>query len=92
MHIHFERTGGFAGMTLTADIATDTLSRDDQSRLQQLVEDADFFALPAELRDTGAAVDQFVYRITIEVAGRRHTVETEATKSHASGTPLLTDN
>ena len=76
MHIHFERTGGFAGLTLTADIATDTLSRDDQSRLQQLVEDADFFALPAELRDVGTAVDQFVYRVTIEVAGQRHTVET----------------
>jgi len=89
MHIHFERTGGFAGMTLTADIATDTLSRDDQSRLQQLVEDADFFALPAELRDTGAAVDQFVYRITIEVAGRRHTVETAESAAAPELQPLL---
>jgi hypothetical protein len=76
MRIHFERTGGFAGLQLTVDIATDTLSQEDQRRLQQLVEEADFFALPAELRDTSAARDEFIYKVTVEVADRRHTVET----------------
>ncbi len=89
MHIHFERTGGFAGLTLTADIAADTLSQDEQSRLQQLVEDADFFALPAELHDAGTASDQFVYRVTIEVAGRCHTVETAESAAAPELQPLL---
>jgi len=88
MRIHFERTGGFAGLQLAVDITTDTLSQDDQRRLQQLVEEADFFTLPAELRDTSLARDEFVYEVTVEVAGRRHTV---ATTESAAGSmqPLL---
>ncbi|UCG85756.1 MAG: hypothetical protein JSW71_17830 [Gemmatimonadota bacterium] len=89
MRIHFERTGGFAGLRLTVDIETDTLSQEDQRRLQQLVEEADFFTLPAELRDTSTAKDQFVYRVTVEKAGMRHTVETTESAAGPLLQPLL---
>lgn len=89
MHIQFERAGGFAGMRLTVDLQTDTLPQEDQLRLRQLVDEADFFALPAELRDTGTAPDEFTYKLTIETSDRRHTVETTESAAGPKLRPLL---
>jgi hypothetical protein len=76
MRIHFERSGGFAGLQLAVTIESDTLSQEDVQQLRRLVDEAEFFALPSELRESTPGADQFVYRVTVESAGRRHTVET----------------
>jgi hypothetical protein len=75
MRIHFERTGGFAGLVLATTVESDTLSQQDEQRLRQLIDEAGFFDLPAVLHDTGAAADQFGYKVSVEIAGRSHTVE-----------------
>jgi len=74
MLIHFERSGGFSGISLAVDIDADTLSPDEASQLRELVASAGFFDLPAETLDSMPGVDQFSYNVTIESGGQRHTV------------------
>ena len=75
MRINFERSGGFAGITLAATIDTATLPADQTSALQRLIDDAHFFNLPAKIPAPPQAADQFQYHVTIEAAGKRHTVD-----------------
>ena len=82
MKIRLERTGGFAGMSTTIEIDTGSLSEEERAHVTRLVEDADFFALQADmLRSDPASADRFQYRITIESTDSTHTVE--ATESAA---------
>ncbi|MDH3291009.1 MAG: hypothetical protein OEO20_07445 [Gemmatimonadota bacterium] len=89
MRIHFERSGGFAGLQLAVTIESDTLSQEDLQQLRWLVDEADFFALPSELREQTPRADQFVYKVTVESAGRRHTVETTDEAAPPTLQPLL---
>ena len=84
MHIHFERTGGFAGMRMTTTVNTESLSSKDASDLRKMVNTAGFFDLPAVIRTMAQGADRFHYKLTVEVEGQRHTVETsEAAASEA---------
>lgn len=58
-HIQFERSGGFAGMRLTAAIDSDTLSPDDAAALRDLIHAASFFDLPAKSRKSPSGADRF---------------------------------
>lgn len=73
MQISFERSGGFAGMTVSLSVDTASLSTDAAAQLSSLVAAADFFQLPAEL-PTPAQPDRFQYRVTIEAEGQKQTV------------------
>jgi hypothetical protein len=73
MQILFERSGGFAGMTVTLTVDTASLSADVAAQLRNLVAAADFFHLPAELL-TPAQPDRFQYRVAIEENGQNHIV------------------
>ncbi len=72
MHILFERSGGFAGMTVTLTVDTATLSTDAAAQLRNWVAAADFFRLPA--LPTSTQADRFQYRVTIEEDNQKHTV------------------
>ena len=85
MQIDFERTGGFAGMRLVAAIDTAVLPPDQASTLSGLIDDAHFFDLPARIPAPVNVADQFNYRVTIEAAGKRHTVDV----GEASASPEL---
>lgn len=74
MRISFERSGGFAGMTLRRTVDTDELPPDEAERVRGLVEGADFFALPAA-GAAGRGADRFQYVVEVEHAGRRHAVQ-----------------
>ena len=90
MKIHFERSGGFAGMTMNVDIDADSLSDTEREALMTHVSNAEFFALPSAIADpstTGA--DRYNYRITIESNDRAHTVECTDGSAPASLAPLL---
>ena len=89
MRVHFERTGGVGGLRLTAEIDTDqlqvtygatrvqrALTPEEARYLERLVESSDFFALPARASSATRSADRFQYRITVENAGKRHSVET----------------
>jgi hypothetical protein len=72
-YVKFERSGGFAGLTRTVEIDSDTLSGDDQKAMLKLIEDSNFFSddfasLPDGVRDG------YSYEITIEKGGERRTI------------------
>ncbi len=74
--IKFERSGGFAGMRLEADLDINDLAEDDADALKELLDELDFAELPAKLTSDSAASDQFTYTITAEGKQWRHTVIT----------------
>ena len=59
MKISYRRTGGFAGMLMSFDIETQTLSEEEAGEIHGLVSAADFFALPAVIPTTTPGADQF---------------------------------
>ncbi len=76
MKIQFERTGGFAGMRVETTIDTQSLPSQEASELQEMVDAAGFFDLPATIAAPTPGADQFQYKVTIEAGGRQHTIET----------------
>jgi hypothetical protein len=74
MRVHFERTGGMAGMRLAATIDGEDLAPDERAQLEELVTAVDFFALPERLTAPSSGADRFQYRVTVERGDRRHTV------------------
>ena len=74
--IRFERTGGFAGLQLTANFDVDELSEDQVRTLTDLLDDLDFAELPENLTSDSSMSDDFTYTITVESRKWSHTVIT----------------
>lgn len=74
--IKYERTGGFAGMRLSADIEPDKLSDEQIRPLLDLLDDMDFDELPEQLMGESSVSDQFTYQITVRTSKWEHTVVT----------------
>ncbi len=89
MRIHFERTGGFAGMRMTATVDTESLPAEEGGELQELVEAAGFFDLPAVITIGAPGADRFRYKLTVEAEGQRHTVEVGEAAAPEALRPLL---
>lgn len=75
MRIHFVRSGGFAGFTISAEINSDQLPPDEARILQQEVAQAKFFELPSRIPARSGGVDRFQFTITIQDGSEVHTVE-----------------
>ena len=73
--IKFERTGGFAGMRIAADIEPDDLPEEQARTLVELLDDMDFNELPEHIAGKSGA-DQFTYSITVKTKKWEHTVVT----------------
>lgn len=73
--IKFERTGGFGGMRIAADIEPHDLPEEQARTLLELLDDMDFNELPEHLTNNAGA-DQFTYAITVETTKWEHTVVT----------------
>ena len=73
MRIAFERTGGFAGMTVSGEVDTASLPPEEAQALREMVDAAGVYDLPA--RPSAPGADRFQYTLTVEDEGRRHTVE-----------------
>ena len=77
MKINFEQEGGILGVNNNISINTDNLNTDEALKLQQLIDNAKFFELPAEsLERPLRGADYFEYKITIEERNRKHIVKT----------------
>lgn len=75
--IKFERTGGFAGMTIARDLKLEDLSDEQAHTLLELLDDLDFNELPEQMMDSKESMpDQFTYVITVETKRGEHTVVT----------------
>jgi hypothetical protein len=75
--VHYERYGP-GTVRLTATVEPASLSPDEVRRLEELVEAANFFSMPAMLRSARPEPDQFRYVVTIEREDKRHTVRADA--------------
>ena len=75
MIIHLVRTGGFGGMRREVRIETESLPSMERGPLERLVGEAGFFSLPGKFPRPKKGADYFLYSVTVEDGGRRHTVE-----------------
>src|SRR5437899_2241855 len=66
--IDFVKAGGIAGMRFKAQIDSKNLSPEETRQLRKLIEEANFFKLPATFPDSGIR-DGFGYSLTIEMDG-----------------------
>jgi hypothetical protein len=74
MRIHFERTGGFAGLRISGIVDTISLPTDEQKNLLKMVEAADFFNLPSTIHSDRSIPDGFQYVVTIEDGNRKNSI------------------
>jgi hypothetical protein len=89
MLIDFERSGGFAGMTIKTTVDTDTLPSDEAKELGQLVSAANFFTLPRSINGGGSGADEFHYKLTVQVDELKRTVEATDSTMPDSLRPLV---
>ncbi len=87
--VHFERSGGFAGLRLAVELSGDSLAPEQADELGQLVDRARFFELPSEISGPAKGADQFVYKLTVESAQRVHSVEVGESAVPESLRPLI---
>lgn len=74
--IKFERTGGFAGIRIAADIEMDDLPDDQKHEILELLEEMDFDELSEKLSGGMAVPDGFVYSITVKSKEKEYKVLT----------------
>ena len=72
--IKFERTGGFAGIRLAANVEINELSLDQKKEILDLLDDMDFDELPEKLAGRMPIPDEFVYSIIVESEEREYKV------------------
>ncbi len=89
MHIHFERVGGFAGLRLSTTVDSDTLRREDQQLLADMVAASDFFHLPSQITAPSPDPDRFQYKITVESQDTQHTVVVDEQATPSTLRPLI---
>jgi hypothetical protein len=89
MKFQLERSGGFTGIPLRAVIDSESLSQDERQALELLVDSADFFTLPEKIQSSGQAADQFSYKLTVEKAGKSHTIQVSEAEIPEKLKPLL---
>lgn len=70
--IKFERSGGFAGIRLAAEIEAETLPEDQKKEIAELLDEMDFEELPAKLADRMPLPDEFVYSIIVESGDQKY--------------------
>ena len=89
MRISIERSGGFTGMRMSFTLSEDMLSQDEMQKIQDIINQANFFEItPKTLAPPGAA-DYFQYKITIEADEKSHTIETNDISMPESLAPLI---
>jgi hypothetical protein len=74
LRVSFERSGGFAGITMRTTVDEKDLAPDQAQKLHQLVEEADFFNLSKKIMPRSPRPDRFQYELSLEESGRQHTV------------------
>ena len=87
--IKFERTGGFAGIRMAAEIDLDDLPEQQAEQLRELLDDLDFDELPERLMGNKQIPDSFTYSITVESEQRQYTVHTSDVAAPEKIQPLL---
>jgi emfourin len=103
MRVSFERSGGIGGIRLTAELDTNqlqvtygatrmqrALSPEEARYLESLVASSGFFALPTRMSSATRGADKFQYVLTVESAGKRHTMQITDEAAPAALRTLMT--
>lgn len=86
--ISFERSGGFMGRTVSTTINLADLPKDLAGTLEEMLDKADFFELPADLTRPPMP-DAFTYTITVNTEVRHHSVRVSDSTAPNNLRPLL---
>ena len=86
--ILFERTGGFMGRKVSLTLNMADLAEDHVEQLEELVDEADFFELPANLTRQNMP-DAFTYHITVVSDKGEHSVRCSDTTAPNDLLPLI---
>jgi hypothetical protein len=89
MQIAFERSGGFAGVTLGVSVDTATLPPGEAQEIEGLVRQANFFEIPSQSQTAGRGADRFQYDLTISDGSQRHHVTVGETAVPDTLRPLV---
>lgn len=86
--IHFERSSGLVGRTIRYSVNLNDLSEDEAQNLKKMINDANFFEIPEDLRGS-ATPDEFHYQVTVDDGTQSHTVRASDTTMPRSLVPLV---
>ena len=75
MRLRFVRSGGFAGILLTANLDSENLSSDEMAALEREVAEASFFDLPEQVILPSSMPDGFEYEITVSSSNQVRTLK-----------------
>ena len=75
MKVCLKRRGGVAGTQRQWEMDERRLSPVQLKELKKILEEANFFGLPSELKSPGESRDVFFYQLEVEDEGRKHTVK-----------------
>jgi hypothetical protein len=89
IRIVFSRTGGFAGLRVSSVFEPGTLPSSEEDEIRRMVDQSGFFELPTEIAARSPGADRFVYQVTIEEAGKSHSVQVAEAAAPESLKPLL---
>ncbi len=89
MKVEFVRTGGVAGVRLTATLDTEMLPPEETDRLRRLIAAASFFEQPTSRQSPIREADRFQYRVTVEDGDRVKKVEMNESSVPEACRPLL---
>lgn len=87
--IKFERTGGFAGIRLAAEIEMDELPEDQRREILDLIDDMDFEELSEKSAGEISFPDGFVYAISVESDKREYRIVAGESAMPADMQPLV---
>ena len=87
--IKFERTGGFAGIRMGAELKPNDMPDEQVHTISELLHDLDFDELPEKMLGDASMPDQFTYTITVETDKWERTVTTGETSAPEKMQELL---
>ncbi len=77
MKIYLQTSGGFTGISNSISLDTETMNPEEVKTVRDLVENANFFSLPAESENPKpGSADYIRYKITVEDGDHKYTVRT----------------
>ena len=88
-YLWFERSGGFAGISTSVEIESESLLPDEVEELRQLIDQSGFLELSKNDTIPTELPDQFQYKITIEYEGEKRTVAFSESTVPDSFRPLI---
>jgi len=89
MHIEFERSGGFMGITASCSFDLSELQDTDAEQLKSMIEQLKFPELPENIPGSKQMPDQFTYTIFIQSEEWSHRIVTGDASAPPEMQPLI---